>query len=195
MNAFPSEVSAVPRPAPVWVESMGGPMIVVPVSALAAWGGCTEAGMVLGDGDVPDDYDRACAVDDLAEVIPVGRDGALALVLGDEPATTCYLPAHRAFLRWLGAGSEAGLIDAAEAVLADPAITWEQCGTWDTDGPAVLMDSAAAGSLPGVGHPGGGLPEQARVPLPPGRWTVDAVEARAGGRTSLGLVRLVPAVS
>lgn len=76
----------------------------------------------------------------------------------------------------------------------NPAITGEQCGTWDTDGPAVLMDSAEAGSLLGVEHAGGGLPERASVPLPPGRWTVHAVEADIGGRTSLTLVRLVPAV-
>lgn len=57
------------------------------------------------------------------------------------------------------------------------------------------MDSAEAGGLPAVGYPGGGMPEQAPVPLPPGRWAVRAVQARAGDRTSLGLVRLVPAAS
>ncbi|MGW2352491.1 Imm21 family immunity protein [Actinacidiphila glaucinigra] len=195
MDAFTPDVSTAPRPAPAWVESMGGPLIVVPASALAAWGGCTEQGMVVGVGDVPDDYDRACAVDDLAGVIPVGRDGGRGLVLGDQPARTCYLAAHRAFLRWGGADSEADLIEAAEAVVADPATEWEGCGTWETDGPAVLMDSAEAGSLLGVEYPGGGRPEQAPVPLPPGRWAVHAVEAEVGGRISLGLVRLVPAVS
>ncbi|WP_277752752.1 Imm21 family immunity protein [Streptomyces sp. L2] len=44
---------------------MGGPLIVIPVSALDAWRGCTESGMIVGDGVDPDDYDRACAVDDL----------------------------------------------------------------------------------------------------------------------------------
>ncbi|MGW2937759.1 Imm21 family immunity protein [Streptomyces sp. NPDC001156] len=36
----------------------------------------------------PDDYDRACAVDDLAGVITVGENGAQALVPADEPAPT-----------------------------------------------------------------------------------------------------------
>ncbi|MFD9244199.1 Imm21 family immunity protein [Streptomyces sp. NPDC059556] len=49
---------------------MGGPLIVVPVSALASWGGCTEDGLMAGDATAPDDYDRACAMDDLAGVIP-----------------------------------------------------------------------------------------------------------------------------
>ncbi|MFF3560710.1 Imm21 family immunity protein [Streptomyces sp. NPDC002574] len=192
MDALRLDVTTATRPVPVWVGSMGGPLVAVPVSALAAWGGCTEQGMVMGDGAVPDDYDRACAVDSPAGVIPLGRDGALALVLGDEPATTCYLPAHRSFLRWLGADSEAELIDAAEAVLADPAIAWQECGTWDTDGPVVLMDSAGAGSALDVVFPGGGLPAHAPVPLPAGRWAVRAVDTTAGGRTSLAVVRLVP---
>ncbi len=110
-----------PAPSTVWVESLGGPLIVVPVSALASWGGCTESGLMAGDATTPDDYDRACAVDELAGVISLDEIGAQALVLADEPATSCYLPQHRAFLRWLAADSEAGLRAAADTALADPA--------------------------------------------------------------------------
>ncbi|MFB7407403.1 Imm21 family immunity protein [Streptomyces sp. NPDC056202] len=107
---------------------MGGPLIVIPVSALTSWGGCTaESGLMAGDATAPDDYDRACAVDDLAGVIPIDENGAQGLVLADLPATSCYLPQHRAFLRWLAADSEAGLSAAADAVLADPATVWEEC--------------------------------------------------------------------
>ncbi|MFD7945256.1 Imm21 family immunity protein [Streptomyces sp. NPDC059744] len=126
---------------------MDGPLIVIAVSALASWRGCTETGAIVGDATAPDDYDdRACAVDDLAGVIAVGDSGAQALVLADESATSCYLPEHRAFLRWLAADSEDGLKAAAQAVLADPATEWEEYGTWMSDGPAVLMDSAEAGA-------------------------------------------------
>ncbi|MFE9572867.1 Imm21 family immunity protein [Streptomyces sp. NPDC006692] len=104
---------------------MGGPLIVVPVSALASWGGCTESGLMAGDAAAPDDYDGACVVDDLAGVLPVDVNSAHALVLADEPATSCYLPQHRAFLRWLAADSEAGPRAAADTVLADPA---PRCG-------------------------------------------------------------------
>jgi len=175
-----------------WVESMGGPLIVVPVSVLSAWHGCTESGVMAGDATAPDDYDRACAVDDLAGVVPVGALGAQALVLADEPATSCYLPEHRAFLRWLGASSEAGLKAAAEAVLADSATVWEDCGTWVSDGPAVLMDSAVAGCDLGVEYPGGGMPDEAPVPLPSGRWRVRATHTKAGGESRVGLVQLLP---
>ncbi|MFJ7332636.1 Imm21 family immunity protein [Streptomyces sp. NPDC101116] len=59
---------------------MGGPLIVIPLSAQAAWRGCTETGVMAGDATAPDDYDRACAVGDLAGVIAVGESGAQALL-------------------------------------------------------------------------------------------------------------------
>ncbi|MGW1641971.1 Imm21 family immunity protein [Streptomyces lavendulae] len=177
------------------MESMGGPLIVVPVSALASWGGCTESGVMAGDATAPDDYDRACAVEDLAGVIPVGESGSQALVLADEPATSCYLPERRSFLRWLAADSEGGLRAAADAALADPATVWEECGTWVSDGPAVLMDSAEAGSDLGVEYPDGGMPAEATVVLPAGRWRIRATHTKVDQENWVGLVQLLPVES
>ncbi|MCU8589118.1 immunity 21 family protein [Streptomyces sp. A13(2022)] len=182
-------------PTPVWVQSMGGPLIVVPVSALASWGGCTETGLMAGDATVLDDYDRACAVDDLAGVIPIDENGTQALVLADEPASSCYLPQHRAFLRWRTADTEAELRAAADAVLADPATAWEEYGAWVSDGPAVLMDSAEAGSDLGIEYPDGGMPAEASVPLPAGRWRVRAMQSKVDEGIWIGLVQLLPAES
>ncbi|MBZ4323224.1 Imm21 family immunity protein [Streptomyces huiliensis] len=184
-----------PHPSPVWVESMGGPLIVVPVFVLAAWHGCTESRAMAGDATVADDYDRACAVADLAGVITVGEDGAQVLVLADEPATSCYLPGSRAFLRWSAARSEISLRAAAGAVLADPATVWGECGIWVSDGPAVLMDSAEAGSDLGIEYPGGGMPAQASVPLPAGRWRVRATHKKVDEENWVGLVHLLPTES
>ncbi|MBW8797443.1 MAG: immunity 21 family protein [Streptomyces sp.] len=191
MSASSAIAADTSQASPVWVASMGGPLTVVPVSALAAWHGCTERGVMVGDATAPDDYDRACAVDDLAGVITVGENGQ-ALVLADEPATSCYLPERRAFLRWLAADSEAGLRAAADAVLADRATVWEECGTWLSDGPAVLMDSAEAGSELGIEYPGGGMPAQASIPLPAGRWRVRATHTKVDGENWVGLVQLLP---
>ncbi|MFE7563043.1 hypothetical protein [Kitasatospora sp. NPDC057500] len=49
---------------PVRVESMGGPLVVVPVSAPGHWGGCGggRGGAVGGGTGRPDDYARVCAV-------------------------------------------------------------------------------------------------------------------------------------
>lgn len=175
-----------------WVRSMGGPLVVIPVSAVHLWGGCTEEGVILGGTDVPDDYDRACSVEEFAGVIGL-RDGDKgALVLGDEPATTCYLPDQRIFLRWFAADSDVELFAAAEAVLSDPAAPWEECGTWETDGPAVLMDSAEAGSDLGVPYPtGGGQPDEAPVLIAAGRWRIRAFH-KCDEFPWVGVVQLLP---
>ncbi|MFE0464815.1 Imm21 family immunity protein [Kitasatospora sp. NPDC058965] len=179
---------------PSWVGSMGGPLVVVPVSAVHRWDGCTEDGVIVGGTDQHDDYDRACAVDDLAGVISLRDAGPVsALVLGDEPASTCYLAEHRAFVRWLAADSDTELLAAAEAVLNDSATPWQECGTWETDGPAVLMDSAEAGGDLGVPYPDGkGQPDEAPVPVPAGRWRVRAFHRRARESASVGVVQLLP---
>lgn len=88
---------------------------------------------------------------------------------------------------------EADLIAAAKAVLTDPTIPWEECGVWETNGPVVLMDSVTAGVELDVEYPnGGGLPEQASVPIRPGRWTVRAVHASPNNDVWVGLVQLLP---
>ncbi|MGW5673491.1 Imm21 family immunity protein [Streptomyces sp. NPDC003860] len=72
------------------MRSMGGPLIVVPASVLHEWDGCTEDGVILGGSERPDDYDRTCAVEEFAGVIGLrGSRAVNALVLADEPATTC----------------------------------------------------------------------------------------------------------
>ncbi|MFD6949495.1 hypothetical protein A6A08_05165 [Nocardiopsis sp. TSRI0078] len=192
MSASSSTEADTSRTPPAWVSSFGGPLLAVPSSALAEWGGCTDEGMIIGDSGAPDDYDRACEVEGLAGLVPVGGGGAQALVLGDMPSRSCYLPEHRVFLRWLAADSEARLGSAAAAVLADPATEWEECGVWVTDGPAVLMDATTPGVELAVAYAGGGLPEQAPVPLPSGRWRVGALQAWADEHTWVGLVRLLP---
>ncbi|MFE4874332.1 Imm21 family immunity protein [Streptomyces sp. NPDC056682] len=68
-----------------WVTSMGGPLILVPESACHLWGGAPR--------NYPDDegaYGYACAVEDLVGFIDVGP--VKALVLGDDPAATRFLP-------------------------------------------------------------------------------------------------------
>ncbi|WP_055586739.1 Imm21 family immunity protein [Streptacidiphilus griseoplanus] len=192
MTTFPCAAADSPEPSRTWVQSMGGPLIAVPVSALAKWHGCTGTGIVVGSGEVLDDYDRACEVEGLAGVIAVGEAGAQGLVLADEPASSFYLAEHQVFVRWLGADSEADLIAAAQAVLADPTIEWDECGIWNTDGPAVLMDSVIAGAELGVEYPDGkGMPEQASVALPSGSWLVRAAHVSPFKDTSVGMVQLL----
>ncbi|MGW6062612.1 Imm21 family immunity protein [Streptomyces sp. NPDC055189] len=177
------------HPEPDWVESMGGPLIVLPRTALPLWHGCTPIGRVLGTPGEPDDYDRACEADGApAQAIPVGTDGAQALVLGDEPAMTCYPPPHRAFVRWHSADSDTDLLTTAQQALHNPRTQWEECGVWETSGPAVLIDSAVAGTH--LATPDPDLPQQAPVDTTTGRWRIQATHT-TNATTSTTIIRLI----
>ncbi|WP_367324773.1 immunity 21 family protein [Streptomyces sp. HUAS ZL42] len=155
-----------------WVESGGGPLIAVPETVLPFWAGA--------DGDeTASDYDRACEVEGYVGLLPVGDSAAL--VLGDEPASTAFLPEHRTFVRWCAANSEDELLAGVPAAIATA--SWEDEVQWQVPGAVVLFDSA---------WPGGetGRTDSLRVVLDPGRYAVRAANVRPGPETWLGLVQL-----
>lgn len=160
-----------------WVESAGGPLLVAPASQLVHWEGVTD-----DDGPVETwgDYGRACAVEGYIGLVGVGA--GQALVLGDEPALTTYLPDRRLFLRWAAADSEDELVSAARRAVHDTA--WDEELTWDVDGPVVLFDSAWPGATP---EPGNHL----TVDLAPARYRVRAAYHQ-DERNWMILVQLTP---
>ncbi|MET0136004.1 MAG: Imm21 family immunity protein [Kibdelosporangium sp.] len=135
-----------PHDERTWVSAVDGSLAVLP----AGW---TGSGVEIPAG--------------LAGVVEVGDARALVLV---GRGATCYLPAHRLFVRWLAADSQAELIESAITVFEDPATEWEACGSWEVGGPVILADPV----FPGL--------RQAPVLIRAGRWTVHAAAA--------GLVRL-----
>ncbi|MFE6050966.1 Imm21 family immunity protein [Kitasatospora sp. NPDC056446] len=152
-----------------WIDSEGGPLVLVPEAALGAWTGCAGA-----------DYDRACGTDGHLGLLDVG--GAQALVLGEEPASTTYLPEQGLLLRWVAAESEEAVLAALPRALRlaawEPETVWEVAG-----GPVYLFDagwtgaeSAAEGRL--------------RLDLAAGRHRVRAAYVEPDGETSVMLVRL-----
>ncbi|WP_338704037.1 immunity 21 family protein (plasmid) [Streptomyces sp. Q6] len=155
-----------------WVESGGGPLIAVPAVALSSWSGADGAGLET-------DYDRACGVDAYGGLVTVGQ--SLALVLGDEPASTSFLPEHGVFFRWCAAESEAELLAGIDAALAEA--VWEPEQRWDVPGAVVLFDAA---------WPGGELePENhLRVELELGRYGVRGTYVEPDPQTSFILVQL-----
>lgn len=155
-----------------WVESGGGPLIAVPETVLPFWAGA--------DGDeTASDYDRACGVDGYVGLLPVGDSAAL--VFGDEPASTSYLPEHETFVRWCAADSEEDLLAGVPAALASAA--WEDEVRWDVPGTVVLFDAAWPGhDCTQADH--------LKVALPPGSYAVRAAQVRPGPETWLGLVQL-----
>ncbi|MFF4054271.1 immunity 21 family protein [Streptomyces sp. NPDC001668] len=155
-----------------WVESGGGPLIAVPETVLPFWAGA--------DGDeTASDYDRACEVEGCVGLLPVGD--AAALVLGDEPASTSYLPDHGTFVRWCAAESEDDLLAQVPAALATA--VWEDEVSWAVPGPVVLFDAAWPGN-DSVNT------DHLKISLAPGRYAVRAANVRPGPETWLGLVQL-----
>jgi hypothetical protein len=164
-----------------WVTSAGGPLLVAPQSVLPLWTGAGES----TDGPVERwaDYGRACAIDGYIGVIDLGQ--RQALVLGDEPAMTTYLPSERLFLRWVAADEEADLIDAALRAVRD-GVAWDadEDVSWAVDGPVVMFDSAWPGSeLESDNH--------LVVDLHPGTYRVRAAY-RTDGDNWMILVQLQP---
>ncbi|MEU6671834.1 immunity 21 family protein [Streptomyces sp. NPDC046727] len=155
-----------------WVESGGGPLIAVPEAVLAFWAGADSE-------ELATDYDRACEVDGLAGLLPVGDSAAL--VLGDEPASTSFLPDLGTFVRWSAADSEADLLAGVPAALATA--VWGGEAHWRVPGPVLLFDSAWPGRE-------AGRTEHLRVPLEAGTYTVRAAYAQPRPETWIGLVQL-----
>lgn len=155
-----------------WVESGGGPLIAVPEEVLPFWSGAD------GD-DLSSDYDRACDVEGLVGLVPVGD--SRALVLGDEPASTSYLPEHGVFVRWSAAESEDELLAVVPAALA--AAVWDPEVRWHVPGPVVLFDAAWPGTA-------SERTDHLRVALEPGRYGVRAAHVEPGPETWVGLVQV-----
>jgi hypothetical protein len=104
-----------------WIESNGGPLVVVDEEHLGQWLGTD--GNSAGGSDGESDYDRACRVDDYVAVIPTGR--TKALVLGDEPHRTTWVkrPNGGLFVRWVYSDSEESIRRSLDAQPIDSALS------------------------------------------------------------------------
>jgi hypothetical protein len=155
-----------------WIETAGGPHLVLPERYAAAWEGCSapsggrvvEATFRCDPGGSATDYDRACSVEGWIGVIPVGRGQALALT-GDDTQTAYYRTARgqHFLLRWIYAESETELLDYFDDVrcrsTAEHELEWRHPG-----GKVLLMDSGD--------RPGHWLVKPSEFRLPRGRYRV-----------------------
>lgn len=173
-------------PAAAWVESSGGPLVVAPVAGLGSWSGAVWA----DDGEqVEDDYARACAVEGPIGLIRVGEFDAL--ILGDEPATTTFLPDRGLFVRWGAAPSEEAMLASIDAAL--DAVMWEEEVLWQVPGPVVLLNAVLTGaeclSQDQVGT-NGFRHDHVQVDMAAGTYVVRAANAWPDPQISFGLVEL-----
>jgi hypothetical protein len=164
-----------------WVESAGGPLLIAPESELGHWGGTSDD--MNGPVETWGDYGRACSIEGYIGLVTIGSQQAL--VLGDEPARTTYLPAERMFLRWAAADSEEELVAAARQAVQQH-ITWDQDEdlVWEIREPVMLFDSAWPGSEIE-------LDNQLHIALDPGRYRVRATSIN-GPDNRMFLIQLQP---
>lgn len=132
-----------------WVESSGGPLIVMHRSQLRTWWGAFGPQQ---DRDIPSsgktDYARACDIE--TEIGVLGLAAPQILVMGDEPdRTTARIDGTTIFLlRWRAATSEVTLMSDFENLSAN--LTFEPAGTFETDaGEHLMFDAANVGWQPG----------------------------------------------
>ncbi|MFG2417824.1 Imm21 family immunity protein [Streptomyces sp. NPDC048448] len=142
-----------------WVTSAGGPLILIPQSACHRWGGAPRT-----YPDDEGDYGRACDVDGYVGLIDVGT--TQALVLGDMPARTTFLPQYNVLVREIaGDEDDADLPNLVAELL--PRVAWEAGPVWTITEPAVLFDSVYDSTEIAA-------EEHLRIDLPVGNYLVEA---------------------
>nr|WP_279637270.1 Imm21 family immunity protein [Corallococcus sicarius] len=122
-----------------WIESAGGPLVMMPLSVRAAWKG------VRGE-----DYREACAVED--SLGSLARPWGDVLVLGDEPLRTAVLfrPDGPCLLRWMHAPDERRLLKVALEARFDGLAPTETLKVDVRDEPYALFDGGADGLTAGL---------------------------------------------
>jgi hypothetical protein len=92
-----------------WINSAGGPLVLVPATKVAQWRGIRDGG---------GDYAAACAVDD--DVGVIRWNGVDVLVLADEPlATACIAGELTVFLRWSYAPNEGAIENVVRGMMLE----------------------------------------------------------------------------
>jgi hypothetical protein len=118
-----------------WIESAGGPLVVIPRSMSGEWKG------IAGD-----DYNEACRVENYLGL--VARKWGDILVLGDEPLRTAVVSRSEgpAIVRWMYAPNEDQLLRVAATANLDELRPVETLSVRLLDEPYVIFDSGANGS-------------------------------------------------
>jgi hypothetical protein len=171
-----------------WI-SCNSPLLLVAKDHLRAWEGSDvpaecrriQAQFRWNPDGPATDYDRACDVDDYVGVIDVGS--GKAIVLGDEPLMTTWLPLTDGGLlvRWVYADSEDALLVAAHSLPND---AYEDSGLSFLVGASPLVLLAACESSEDKIYP------RIEFEIPPGRYRILTSQYEADAGTSLICHRL-----
>ena len=171
-----------------WVESNGGPLLLLPEKLLSLWSGTevptdrhVEAVFRWHGGGPASDYDRACDVNEYVGILTVGA--GWGLVIGDEPLPTCWISTDWGGLlaRSVYAEDDGAADGALESFPLE--LPWERRGEFSAvSSPLRLFDSA---------DPGGDLlMPSTLVDLQPGSYDVAWARYEPNAETAFTFIRL-----
>ncbi len=176
-----------------WIETLGGPIVVMPDDLLAFWEGSNPPSSIRtistsskwNDEGPATDYDRACEVGGLLGQLDVVA--GQVIVLNDEPLPTAWFVDSRrpnlgAFVRWVYAPSDLN-VDRAVAAAMD-AGEWIAEATWRIGEPRLHAFDA---SLAGCDIDEGGL----QLHVAPGPVNISTKRHRYDDDTEIVLHRLL----
>ncbi len=160
-----------------WIESSGGPLLLLSEDLLPAWQGAD------GPFGKTTDFERACSTREPIERIRVGS--GMGLVLGDEPIATAWMP---------DAGGAGGVLvrlsSLADQGVAEQALRQGAKGG-SPKGSRVVLSVRAPLVLFDAAHAGTDLPSHTlRITLPPAEYEVDTLTLQPDANTTLLLHRL-----
>lgn len=161
-----------------WIESTGGPLLLLEKSLLPYWHGS------FGKSSTLTDYDRACKIADYVETIEVGS--RFGVVLGEEPLSTTWWPSGdllSSFLvRWVFAEDEAPVREALRSLPID--IHWQPTNVRleILDGELILFDSSCLGTA---------IDMYLTIEILPGRYNLETLHYNPNDELSLILHRFV----
>jgi hypothetical protein len=115
-----------------WIESSGGPFLLLPENAVAEWSGYHG------------DYDRAVEAEDQGPAVELTVGDWSAVVIGDEPLRTTVLECSQLIVRWLYAPSESVLMEGVSGLDLSE-VVWKLGPFMDSDGEVLLFDAASPG--------------------------------------------------
>lgn len=156
-----------------WLNSGGGPLLLLAEALLTSWNGAHQS-----DGR-PSDYERACRCNDYASLLDVGI--GTGLILGDEPLATTWLPIELggfpSLVRWVYANDEGSLRDQLDLVSVEFPQS-EPIAYTSLNLRHLLFDSALDGKMV-FGS------DSIEIELPVGIYLVDTVILKPNTETSM----------
>lgn len=166
-----------------WIESSGGPLVLLSSRDLAAWSG-HDMQPQQGLGGLSaraTDYERACAIKDFIGIVPVASGEGV--VLGDEPMPTAWYPVSPSlgiFVRWVYGEDQEQVLRYLENI--DERI-WQPSGISFTvrSEPLYLFDAVL---------PGADVAEYLTIYLHQGSYAFDIGAIQVGDRAELVVHRL-----